>query len=92
MLSMWTSKENYKMVIPFIPNLKLNKLNTEFVLSVYLSTGFPSERRPRRRLVVTGDSARYRTKLLRILPGSLTCLAYSTVTWDLGLTSHPKDN
>ena len=24
-------------------------------------------------------------------PGSLTCSVYSTVTWDLCLTSHPKD-
>ena len=33
----------------------------------------------------------YRTKLLRNPPGSLTCSAYSTVTRDLGSTSHPKD-
>ena len=64
------------------------------VISVYLSS-LPVAHlsdAPRRRLVVTGDSARYRTKLLRILPGTLTCSAYSTVTRDLGLTSHPKDN
>ena len=47
---------------------------------------------PGRWLVVTGDSARYRKKLLRIRPGSFTCSAYSTVTRDLSLTSHPKDN
>ena len=47
---------------------------------------------PRRQLVVTGNSARYRTKLLRIQPGSFTCSEYSTVTWDLELTSHLKDN
>ena len=34
----------------------------------------------------------YRTKLLRIPPGSFTCFAYNTVTWDLRLASHPKDN
>ena len=44
---------------------------------------------PRRRLVVTGIVQG--TKLLRIPPGSLTCSAYSIVTPDLGLTSHPKD-
>ena len=33
----------------------------------------------------------YRTKLLRIPPGSLMGSVYSTVTWDLGLKSLPKD-
>ena len=47
---------------------------------------------PRRRLVNTGDSTRIQDKLLRIPPGSLTCSVYSTVTRDLGLKSHPKDN
>ena len=32
------------------------------------------------------------TKLQTAPPGSLTCLAYSTVTLGLDLTSHPKDN
>ena len=56
------------------------------VISVYLSS-LPAAHlsdAPRRRLVVTGDSA-------RIPPGSLTYSAYSTVTRDLGITSHPKD-
>ena len=43
-------------------------------------------------LLLLGIVQGYWTKLLRIPPGSLTCLAYSTVTRDLGLTSHPKDN
>ena len=47
---------------------------------------------PRRQLVVTGDCQGYRTKLLRALPGSLTCSVYSTIIRDLGLKSHPKYN
>ena len=46
----------------------------------------------RRLLVVTEDSARIKTNLLRIPPGSLKCPAYSTITPDLSLTSHLKDN
>ena len=46
----------------------------------------------RRRLVVTGIVQEYRTKLLKAPPGSVTCSAYITVTRDLGLKSHPKDN
>ena len=46
---------------------------------------------PRRQLLVMGVSARIQDKLLRAMPGSFTCSAYSTVTWDLGLTSHLKD-
>ena len=34
----------------------------------------------------------YSTKLLRAQLGSLTCSMYSTVTRDIGLKSHPKDN
>ena len=38
-----------------------------------VATGCPSERRPQKTVtVVMGDSARYRTKLLRIPSGSLT--------------------
>ena len=37
----------------------------------------------RRRLVVRGIVQGYRTKLLRIPPGSLTCSVYDTVTRDL---------
>ena len=44
---------------------------------------------PRRRLVVTGIVQGYKTKLLRAPHGSFTCLAYSSVTRDLGLRSHP---
>ena len=44
-----------------------------------------------RKWLLRGIVQGYRTKLLRALPGCLTCLAYSTVTRDLGLTSHPKD-
>ena len=43
---------------------------------------------PRKWLVVTRDSARIQNKTT---PGSLMCSAYSTVTQDLGLMSHPKD-
>ena len=43
----------------------------------------------RRRLVVTGDSAR--AKLGRAPPDSLTCSVYSNVTRDFGLKFHPKD-
>ena len=58
-----------------------------------VATGCPSERRPPRgRLVLRGIVQGYRTKLLRAPPGSLTCSVYSTVTRDLGLKSHPKDN
>ena len=69
-----------------------NTITFGLVISVYLSS-LPVAHlsdAPRRQLVVTGDSAR--TKLLRIPPGSLTCSAYSTVTRDLSLTSHPTDN
>ena len=59
------------------------------VISVYLSSLPVVHLRP---LVVSGDSARIQDELLRTSPGSLTCSAYSTVTWDLGLRSHPKDN
>ena len=43
---------------------------------------------PRRRLVVTGDCARIQDETKY---GSLTCSAYSTVTRELSLMSHPKD-
>ena len=56
---------------------------------VIFPNGCPSERRPRRRLVVRGDSAR---KLLTAPSGSLTCSVYSTITREHGLKSHPKDN
>ena len=64
------------------------------VISVYLQwlTVAHLSRALRRWLVVTRDSERYRMKLLRIPPGSFTCSAYSTITQDHGLTSHPKDN
>ena len=55
------------------------------VIFVYLST------LPEDGYLLRGIVQGYRTKLLRIPPGSLTCSAYSTVTRDLGLTSHPKD-
>ena len=63
------------------------------VISVYLSSQPVAHLSdaPRRRLVVTGIVQGYRTKLLRVPPGSLTCSTYSTVTRDLGLTSHPTD-
>ena len=58
-----------------------------------VATGCPSERRPQKTVSCYGGIVQgYSTKLLRIPPGSLTCSAYSTVTRDLGLTSHPKDN
>ena len=47
---------------------------------------------PRRRLVVTGIEQRYRTKLLRGLPGSLMSSVYDTATRDFGLKSHPTDD
>ena len=53
-----------------------------------VATSYPSEPR----LVVIGDSARIQDEITESLPGSLTCLAYSTVTRDLGLISHPKNN
>ena len=52
------------------------------VISVYLLSLLVAHvsDAPRRQLVVTRDSSRYMTKLLRIPPGSLMCSAYSTVT------------
>ena len=63
------------------------------VVSIYLSTLLVVRLSdaPRRWLVVMDDSSRYRTKLLRAPPGSLTLLVYRTVTGDLCLMSHPKD-
>ena len=43
-------------------------------------------------LVVTGIVHGYRTKLLKIPPGSLMRSAYSTFTRDLSLMPHPKDH
>ena len=66
-----------------------------FFFSVYLSS-LPVthlSNAPRRRLVVTGNSARM--KLLRAPPGSLTCLWYSTSSHATSVSSeksHPKDN
>ena len=58
-----------------------------------VATGCPSDRRPPEDgYLLRGIVQGYRTKLLRIPPGSLTCSVYSTVTRDLGLPSHPKDN
>ena len=54
-----------------------------------VAPGCPSERHPRRQLVVTGNSARIQDEAP---PGSLTCSAYSTVTRDLELKSYSKDN
>ena len=50
-----------------------------------VATGCPSDG-----YLLRGIVQGYRTKLLRAPPGSLTCSAYSTVTRDFGLTSHPK--
>ena len=59
---------------------------------VYLSSlQFPHLSDAPRRQLFWGIVKGYRTKLLRILPGSLTCLAYSSITGDLGLTSHLED-
>ena len=55
-----------------------------------LTTEPPGWDAHRQRLVVTGDSDRIQDETTEI--GSLTCSVYRTVTRDLGLTSHPKDN
>ena len=71
-----------------------NDLRGWLVISVYLSS-LPVARMSdviRRRLVITGEVQGYRTELLRAPSGSLTYSACSTVTRDLGLKSHPKDN
>ena len=77
----------------FVSTVKKTKLVWfGLVISVYLSSlpvAHLSEA-PRRQLlqrIVQG----YRTKQLRARPGSLACAAYSTVTRDLGLTSHQKN-
>ena len=57
-----------------------------------VATGCPSERCPQKTVSCYGGVQGYRTKLLRIPPGTLTCSMYSTITWDLGLTSHLKDS
>ena len=54
------------------------------------ATGCPSEHRPQK-TVIRGIVQGYRRKQLRALPGSITFSAYSTVTRDLSLSSHPKD-
>ena len=62
----------------------------ELVIFVYLSS-LPVAHlsdAPRRRLVVTGDSARVQDETVE---NFFTRSVYSTVTRDLGLTSHPKD-
>ena len=43
-------------------------------------------------LLLQGIVQGYRMKLLKALSGSLTCSVYNTVTPDLSLKSHPKDN
>ena len=62
-----------------------------------VATGCPYEQRPpppppKAVSFYVVQAQGYRTKLLRAPPGSLTCSVYSTVTRDLGLTSHPKDS
>ena len=76
--------------------MKLLRLIDYFRLFT-VATGCPSERRPQKTAGRYGGSLRgivqgYRTKLLRAPPGSFTCSVYRTVTRDLGLKSHPKDN
>ena len=57
-----------------------------------IATGCPSEQCPQKTVSFYGEIVQgYRTKLLRAPPSSLMCLAYSTVTRDLGLTAHLKD-
>ena len=60
-------------------------------LSFILASGCTCQRCPRRQSL-RGTVLGYRKKLLRASPGSLTYALYSTVTRDLGLKSHPKDN
>ena len=57
------------------------------VISVYLSS-LPVAHLSDAPGIVHG----YSSKLLRAPPGFLTYSVYSTVTRDLGLKSHPKDN
>ena len=62
------------------------------VISVYLSllpVAYLSDA-PRRRLVVTGDSARIQDETTESSTWLFNVLTYSTVTRDLGLTSRPK--
>ena len=56
-----------------------------------VGSGCPSERRLRGRLVVRGNSASIQDETIENSAYSFTCLAYSTVTRDIGLTPHPKD-
>ena len=65
--------------------------NLSLIISVYLSSlpvAYLSDA-PRRRLAVTGDSARIQDETSENSAWFFNVLG---VTWDLGLTSHPKDN
>ena len=66
-------------------------MNICLFISVYLSSLPVAHLSDAPQKTVSCYRQGYRTKLLRILPGSLKHSAYSTVTWDLGLTSHAKD-
>ena len=60
--------------------------NRVFVCFNFVATSCPSERLPQK-TVLRGIVQECRTKLLIVLPGSLTCFEYSHVTQDLGLKS-----
>ena len=59
-----------------------------------VATGYPSERRPQKTVSCYGglckDTERNYRKF-RLFFFFFTCSAYSTVTRDIALTSHPKD-
>ena len=57
-----------------------------------VTTGSPSERRFQKTVSCYGGMVQgYRTKLLMVPPGYLTCSSNSTVTRNLSIKSHPKD-
>ena len=71
---------------------KLDLMLVYFLLFI-VTFSCPSEQRPKMTVsCYRGIVQGYRTKLPRVLPGSLTCSAYSTIAWDPGLQSYWKDN
>ena len=79
----------FRQIFPHINHKQMNK--TLFVSVYLLSLPFAHlSDAPRRRLVITRDSARIQDATTQ--PGSLTCSVYSTVTRYFGFKSHPKDN
>ena len=56
-----------------------------------IDTGCLSEQLPQKMVSCYGGYCKHTGQTNESPPGSLTCSVYSTITKDLGLTSHLKD-